>query len=85
MANTNDSEAVEAIDARRADVGVVLDGWKAIAAHLQQVFGVARDVRTLRRWARRKTDPLPVYHDPGHRSVLASGHQLERWYAAYCK
>lgn len=53
-----------------------LDSWKDVAEYL------ARDVRTVMRWA--KIDGLPVHHIGGtsHRAVFAWADEIDSWLAA---
>lgn len=48
-----------------------LRGWKEIAGYLHA------DESTVRRWATRSRDPLPVAHD--HLGVVAVRSALDRW------
>jgi hypothetical protein len=61
-----------------------LDGWDAIADHLQKVSGIARSTRTIQNWSRAAADPMPVYKTPGGRDVYAVAEELEAWWKRWC-
>jgi hypothetical protein len=58
----------------------VLDGWQAIGQHIAAISGIARSERTLRRWAARRVDPLPVRRTPGGRDVYAHPRDVDEWW-----
>jgi len=59
----------------------VLGGWGEIAAHLKQRIGMQVSPDTLRRWAKRAEDPLPVRRWAcGKRPhVLVDASDLDEW------
>lgn len=63
---------------------VILDGWGAIGAHLEDISGLARTERTLRRWASLDRDPLPVRRTPGGRDVYAERDAVTGWWRRWC-
>jgi hypothetical protein len=58
---------------------VTLDGWNEIATHVEVLSGITRCERTVRRWASREADPLPVQKSPGGRDVVANSEMVEAW------
>ena len=55
------------------DLGLRLESWKAIAAHL------SRDVMTAQRWHRRAGVPVHRHADPRQRGVFAFAAELDAW------
>lgn len=58
---------------------LVLDGWKEIAAHLEEIAGSRKSRFTLMRWANQPADPLPVKRDPSNRPY-AHADELRQWW-----
>jgi len=55
----------------------VLVGEKAIAEHIRVAHGIEVSVRSVRRWARRERDPLPLFRFL--RSIQAKATAIDDW------